>query len=264
MTPIRRRDIVTPLPELKTHQKKRGIMATQKNTGRTETARPAAMGLLFELDHTAATGRQFLYEACRQVLQEKDLALDPALFTRYRLFEGGAQGLARFLSTVDKKKLSAEKLVADIRTRYYETFAGNKAKLNSIVQTIVADAGKAEIAVGVLSFLPDETARQLLTRWDWQDTVKLLVLPETPPWRPHPDSWLKLAKLMARPGRSCAALVTDEAACKSALAAGLRCVVIPDTFTDCQDFGGADLVLEDVKDFHLKEMAALMRPCSFK
>jgi beta-phosphoglucomutase-like phosphatase (HAD superfamily) len=61
---------------------------------------------------------------------------------------------------------------------------------------------------------------------------------------PRADAWEGLARAMSiLPGR-CVALATSGDACKAALAAGMRCVAVPDRFTAFHDFSGADLVAD--------------------
>ena len=86
--------------------------------------------------------------------------------------------------------------------------------------------------------------------------------------------WIKFAemerfmtdvfKAIGVPACRCVAVVESAVACNAALEAGLRCVVAPDEFTAYQDFGGADQVVEDLKDVHAKDLQALLHSCAFR
>ena len=44
------------------------------------------------------------------------------------------------------------------------------------------------------------------------------------------------------------AVVSSQVACKGALTAGASCIVVPDEYTAFQDFGGAMMVLDSLRD----------------
>jgi beta-phosphoglucomutase-like phosphatase (HAD superfamily) len=71
-------------------------------------------------------------------------------------------------------------------------------------------------------------------------------------------------KAIGVPARRCVTVVESAVACNAALEAGLRCVVVPNEFTAYQDFGGADQVVEDLKDVHANELQALLHSCAFR
>jgi len=81
---------------------------------------------------------------------------------------------------------------------------------------------------------------------------------------PTPDSWLSLLKAMTVAPRCAVALVDCALACKSALAVGMRCGVVPDRFTNWQDFGGADLVEDTIPDLKLNDIVALLTTAHFR
>ena len=77
---------------------------------------------------------------------------------------------------------------------------------------------------------------------------------------PRADTWLKVAKAMSKSPRQCVAVVSSKAACKSALSSGIRCIVVPDSFTTFQDFGGADGVYDSFEDIPVDEVLDAMFP----
>ncbi len=81
---------------------------------------------------------------------------------------------------------------------------------------------------------------------------------------PTPDSWLSLLKAMPVGPRCAIALVDGALACKSALAVGMHCCVVPDRFTGWQDFAGADLVEEKISDLKLNDILALLTTARFR
>jgi HAD superfamily hydrolase (TIGR01509 family) len=76
--------------------------------------------------------------------------------------------------------------------------------------------------------------------------------------KPAPDLYLAAtASLGAAPARSVA--FEDSAhGCTSAVAAGLRCVAVPNRITRGQDFARADLVLESLADIDTVDLALMV------
>lgn len=65
--------------------------------------------------------------------------------------------------------------------------------------------------------------------------------------KPHPEPYLKALHLAGVPGENCLVIEDAERGLKAALAAGLRCWVLPGTLTRSGDFSGADRVLSDIR-----------------
>jgi beta-phosphoglucomutase-like phosphatase (HAD superfamily) len=77
---------------------------------------------------------------------------------------------------------------------------------------------------------------------------------------PTAEAWVRLARETGvRPAR-CVAVTSSARACKSALAVNMRCAVVPDVFTGCQDFGGADIVSDTIDDDLIGELLAFLEP----
>ena len=77
---------------------------------------------------------------------------------------------------------------------------------------------------------------------------------------PRADVWLKAAKSLSKTARFCVAVTSSQVSAKSALSAGMRCVVAPDSFTNHQDFGGADLILDSWEDMSANEVLDAVVP----
>lgn len=230
-----------------------------------ETAPTSAqIGLLFELEASAFEGRRLLFDTYADALKEKDIELTPALFSRFLFRHPAVAGLTRLLVAVDKKKYSAEKLTAEIQDAYHQALRKKSVTLDPALAALIKDAQKQHLRIGALSALPDETVRELVARLKLEDAIQWQAHPGTDHAFPAADSWIKLAQSLGLPERQCVALTTCGISCRSALIAGMRCVVIPDRFSEHQDLGGADLVVESVKDVSLKDLLSLMRTCRLR
>jgi beta-phosphoglucomutase-like phosphatase (HAD superfamily) len=240
-------------------------MGTPTEETRKKTAPPPVFtGLVFELEKLAMPGQRLLFEACQKVLKDKQVALTPVLWSRFGLATPLAQGLNHLLATLDKKSLVADKLAHTIQDIFFREIARPAVKLNAALDALLMEAAKHNIKIGALSFLPDEQAQALLVHLGLQERVRLCVMQKDAVIVPTPDCWLKTCKAIGVPACRCVAVVESAVACNATLEAGLRCVVVPDEFTAYQDFGGADLVVENLKDLHAKDLQALLHSCAFR
>ena len=76
---------------------------------------------------------------------------------------------------------------------------------------------------------------------------------------PTADAWLKIAKQLGTKPQLCIVLASRSTACKAALSAGMRCIVIPDQYTSFQDFGGADFVVDEAEPSVVETVLELVR-----
>ena len=65
---------------------------------------------------------------------------------------------------------------------------------------------------------------------------------------PKADDWLKMLKQANIEDKTIVAFVSSQLACKGALTAGASCVVVPDDFTEFQDFSGSKFILDKLSD----------------
>ena len=65
--------------------------------------------------------------------------------------------------------------------------------------------------------------------------------------KPHPEPYLTALDRLAVPCDRCVAIEDSERGLKSALAAGVRCVVVPNQLTKGGVFAGAHAVLDDIR-----------------
>lgn len=215
-------------------------------------------GIVFELDTFAFSGRGAMFEVCEGVLKEKKIKLPKTVFCRYCLWHQLNRGLAG-LAAAEGRKISVEKLSKEIIKQYEERMIKKSTVPDKKAVSILSGAKEDGLALGGLSFLSEENASLLFERLELGESALLLAAKEgigSPPTR---DCWRKLAGKMGLNPRMCLALTTSAASCQAALAAGMRCVVVPDEFTEFQDFAGADKVVEGGGSLSLKELINMAR-----
>jgi len=229
-----------------------------------EDQKPAT-GLVLELEFMLFPGRQLTYEAFSSALKNSQVTLDQAAFSRYCLQRSTEKSLPGLLVALGKKGLVAETIAVKIKKQLESSLNDSACQPVPGLMALLKKASDNNIKIGLLSFLPEENARRLMERVPLNQSATCLhVMKKQADDLPTPDSWLSLLKSMDVAPRCAIALVDGATACKSALAVGMCCGVVPDCFTAWQEFTGADFVVENAADLKLNEISALLSTAHFR
>ena len=217
--------------------------------------------LILELDGVAIDTRTVLCEAATAVLRKAGCKLNPGLYARHGIF-ATVPALAEALVENLEVAGTPAQTVADALTAELDTFLAGKAQLNPSVEKLIKAANQRGLPVAVLTAMPEEQAQAAVERLGLTASgVRLFAIKDDEQdGFPRADIWLKVAKSMGKSARFWVAVTSTQVSAKSALSAGLRCVVVPDSFTSHHDFGGADLVLDSWDDMSANEMLDAVVP----
>ena len=229
-----------------------------------EDKMPPAAGLVLELEYMLFPGRQLTYKAFNAVLIDHQVKLNQAVFSRYCLHRSIEKSLQNLLSALEKKGITAETIAVKIKKHFASSLHHFSCQPVPGIMALLKKAEEKNIRIGLLSFLPEENARQLMARVPLSQSAHLHVMKKEATDLPTSDSWLSLLKAMKMTPRCAIALVDGATACKSALAVGMCSVVVPDCFTAMQEFTGADIVVENADDLKLNKISALLSMAHFR
>jgi beta-phosphoglucomutase-like phosphatase (HAD superfamily) len=235
-------------------------MAKKKDTG----AEPAkqtgpSRAVLFELEYVAVRGRPIVFSALKAALAERDIELTPTLFSQVCLDGCIKRCLSQLLEIVKKKRFSEEKLLEDIRGGVRKRLIEENPKNDPAFVLVLEGAAKRGARLGAMCGFDAETAKEMLAKTGLEAKgVALVSCTDESRAFPSADGWLRLAKDLSVYPSMCIALGTSGVACKSSLAAGMRCVALPDKFTEFQDFGGADFVIDDFTEAAAKDLLEIL------
>ena len=215
--------------------------------------------VLFELENFAVKGRQVVFDLLKKILAEENIVLTMSMFARYCSHPSVKHFIPMMLKVEGKTKVSEAKLTPDVTDAITAAFTGGSLKLDPGITRLLKLTEDEKSAVGTLSSFSDDIARQMLGKLGLTDHgVTLLSYPSQEKNFPSADAWLKLAKRMSVPPTCCVVIASSSISCKAALSSGMRCVVVPDKFTACQDFGGADYVAEEFGDEAVARIGELL------
>jgi beta-phosphoglucomutase-like phosphatase (HAD superfamily) len=174
------------------------------------------------------------------------------------------KNLQDLLAALDKKGLGEEAAAVKIKKHFESSLHHSSCQPVPGIMALLKKAEEKKIKIGLLSFLPEENARQLMARVPLSQSAYLHVMKKEAADLPTSDSWLSLLKAIKMTPRCAIALVDGATACKSALAVGMSCVVVPDCYTAWQEFTGADIVVDNADDLKLNEISALLTTAHFR
>lgn len=238
-------------------------MAKSKETGveKKEPAQPPEWAMLLELENIASDGRRLLFERTKKALADKETKLSAGSFSRFIVDARLKAGLNALVKAMGKKRVSEDKLAELLMSELENELLTKAASLPSPLSKLLAGVRDRGIPLGAWSGLSSHAAAQLAEKLGLTGFgVRVVTLDGEGREVPTPEGWLKLASAMSMSPRRCLALVTSAGSCRSALAAGMRCAVITDSFTAFQDFGGADFVADAWSADTVAGLLALVGP----
>lgn len=206
----------------------------------------SSMSLLIELEGVALPFRSALFDIAKNLLAERGVELTPALFLRCN---GPISSIAGQLLDIVKAEAPVSEFEPALFKALVDRLDRGTDRPNAHLPPLLEEAKRRGLSVAAVTGLPDHVAQVAysasnLARLD----VPLFSFGDEAKPFPRADAWLKAAKQLGRPARACIALAGSQLSCKTALAAGMRTVGVPDPFTAYQDFSGCDAVIESWED----------------
>lgn len=217
--------------------------------------------VLVELEGVAANVRRAEYEALCNLITDGSTPMNIALYVRHCLNRSPAAYLKSLLAALGSKTKDVAGLAKQIEDGISIYLTSADAKINPRVAELIAEAIRRQMEVVVVTGCAEATAKAALERWG-SPYDQLKVFSHAYQDRPSPDldEWLRAAKSASRPSRQCVALAGSHLAVKAALAATMRCIAVPDEYTEFEDFSGAAAVLDADADGSAAELLLGVAP----
>ena len=241
-------------------------MATKKKTKTQEPPRPevepipAREAILVELENVAFNGRQVQFDVLKSLLADKDVKLSTVMYSRYCVDTPVAAALPALLKSTAKPRTATDKLAAEVIQGVQLSLAGGTSKPNATVTAMIREAADSGVRIGALTSLDPEIGPTLAAALGLNAEQVKGVTFESAADAPDIDDWMALAAALNLDPSLCVAVTTSQKSCLGALAAGMRCIAVPDAFTDFQSFSGADVVCDSFDELQVKEMLSLLAP----
>ncbi|MGQ9662448.1 MAG: hypothetical protein ACUVWX_08955 [Kiritimatiellia bacterium] len=234
---------------------------TRKLSPLTSGGQRQSKAILLELENIAARGHEAMFNALKTVLGNRGINLEPTAFSKWCLDSAPSVFLPRLLEALDKKRSALPGIQSEFSQLLHGSVVeGGPSPASALTRLLSLVRDDAKIRLGLLTMLEQKTVLFL--------TEKLGLSPASVaieffsgqvccPTSRNP--WLRLADKLQVAPQDCVALVTSAASCRVALVAGMWCVVVTDSFTEHQDFAGADYVTNCLDENAIATIASLLR-----
>jgi phosphoglycolate phosphatase-like HAD superfamily hydrolase len=215
-------------------------------------------GLAIEWDFVALGGLPRAFDAARARLARASLDLTPVLFSRYLLGRPLEEGLARLVAAVGAKSKAVD-AAPDIHAAFASSLEEAMPKPRAEVVRFVKDMAARGLKIGLMTQIPEETAKPFVAALDVGDAAVLLPEPATCVGGSGWDAWRRAPRKLQLADRMGVAIAVSADSARGALAAGLGVIALPDALTQHQDYTGADLVTERFTDEVSRVILELLR-----
>ena len=129
---------------------------------------------------------------------------------------------------------------------YAAMLCGGCVAMDGVIETLARLKGRARMAIVTTSLRKHfDLAHRASGVREYFDLI--LAREDYRLSKPHPEPYLTALDRLSVAGERCIAVEDSARGLRSALAAGLRCVVVPNRFTRGSRFDGAIAVLDDVR-----------------
>lgn len=204
--------------------------------------------LMIELDYVIVNLREIEFDAIKRGIAPKGVELTSAMFSRSTMSPNHRAVIGSILQSAGKKSDAIEKAVNEVNKSIIE-YCSENAVINSGVVELINIAKSRNVNVKLYSALDNQTAENLVNKIGLSDMgIEIINPSEIRESFPKADDWLKMLKKADIEDKTIVAVVSSQLACKGALTAGASCIVVPDKFTDFQDFSGAMFILDKLND----------------
>ena len=204
--------------------------------------------LLIDLDYVGVNLRNVEFEAMQKGLNPKGVELNKATFTKSSMSPNYRFTIKEILISLGKKADAIEKAVSEVKKSVNEFFENTKELNNGIID-LIDSAKKRNVDVKFFSTMDKSSVDKLLINLGLNNYNLDVIIPnEINDIFPKADDWLKMLKQANIEDKTIVAFVSSQLACKGALTAGASCVVVPDDFTEFQDFSGSKFILDKLSD----------------
>ena len=232
-------------------------VASKESSAKTRQEQTGA--LLFELETVGAEGRRLAFEVLKSLLQKEDIKLTEADYIRFGQHPMPKSMIHWVAVKWSLKNSVAEKLTADFAEQFAQKLLNSNGAIKGALAKLIQASQDKDMEVGVVSSFPEETATKIMEKLGLiEKGVKLFHFKGEYRHFPGADMWLKVAQQMNRAPKTCIVLASSGNASRSALSAGMKCVGLPDSYTQHQDFGGADGVYENWDEMNPKDVLSII------
>lgn len=206
-------------------------------------------GVIFDHDGTLVDSERHHYLLWATLLQEWDIAFPEE---EYRTRLAGVPtrtNVDYLLKHYPAIGLTAEELFARREQLASETFAQQVCEMIEGARDLVGWVAARQWAMAIASGASDREVARTLSQHKLGDYFPVIATRESVSRpKPAPDVYRLAAEQLRLEPHECIAIEDSPTGLQSALAAGMRCLVVQNSYSRGQDFSGATAVLDSMAE----------------
>ena len=223
--------------------------------GASDETQSPVYGLMFELEFLAVPGREAAFNVYKSLLKDYGVEFSEGLFCRLVNSPRPEVDAADVAAALGLKSSSIAKMEQDVTDGLRMFYASEECRPLPALVAFLKAASERGLRVAAVTALEEEQATRLVEKLELSKSpLALISNPDAERPFPGADVWLQAARKISVNPRRCIALCTTNDACRSALAAGMRVIAVPDRFTAFHDFSGSEAVIEDLASINVGAM----------
>jgi HAD superfamily hydrolase (TIGR01509 family) len=214
--------------------------------GASLSAAPAAMieAILWDNDGVLVDTEERFFLATRNALARADVNLTREQYLEFSLTRGRSA-----FDLLEASGWSADQILrlrGERDLAYAAMLCAGCVAMDGVIETLERLKGRARMAIVTTSLRKHfDLAHRASGVREYFDLI--LAREDYSKSKPHPEPYLAALDRLCASAERCIAVEDSARGLQSALAAGLRCVVVPNHFTRGSHFGGALAVLDDIR-----------------
>ena len=218
-------------------------------SGRSSGGAVQQRALILELEYVAADLHRFLYEELSKRLKAAGAELGAEDFARLLFTQPLEELIVALPKRLKADALEGQALLDAVHQALDEACAGGKIPLRTEMLPLLDYAMAQGFKIIAVTALKQASSRALIAKTALtQYSMEVFTFNGENKAAAGADVWLQVSKKCGLQPRRCLAITGSSETCKAALTAGMCCIAVPDEFTGFQDFSGADLILDDLKE----------------
>lgn len=211
-----------------------------------ETARIQAV--IFDLDGLMIDSERISLRVWREYLDTFDCTLSDE---DYRAMIGmNTQASAAYVKSITRISPGVDEIVRDHRTRLYEVIGRDAQPMPGLIE-LIETLQELGLSLGVASNSPADYVDRALFAIHMKPVFSVVVAADqVARGKPAPDVYIAAAEKLGVLPEACMAVEDSPLGLKAALAAGMRCVVVPNHDLMGAAYDGAHAVFDALPDLH--------------
>jgi len=197
--------------------------------------------VIFDMDGVLVDSEPLQLRSINKILSDYGATLTEEAFTHFV----GTTQLETFTTLKERFALpgTIDDLIAKKRTAYAKLVEDELCAMPGLY-SLIANLKTADLKSGVASSSPMQDIQTVLRKIDLENSFDAVFSSVgLPHGKPHPDVFLLTAQTLRVAPQNCIVIEDSGVGVQAAKRAGMRCIAMPNIFTQHQDFSIADFVV---------------------